>query len=59
LRASWAVDSRQEVRFGVHNLFDKTYAEHLNRANQDPFNPQAVQVNEPGRSVWVKYKYSF
>ncbi|MGI9277519.1 MAG: TonB-dependent receptor domain-containing protein [Endozoicomonas sp.] len=38
---------------GVENLFDKTYALHVNRASRDPFNPEAERVNEPGRQIWV------
>ncbi|MCM0614125.1 TonB-dependent receptor [Marinobacter sediminum] len=41
LTLSWAVD----------NLFDKTWAPHVSRANTDPFNPEAVRVNEPGRTL--------
>ncbi len=41
LTLSWAVD----------NLFDKTWAPHVSRANSDPFNPEAVRVNEPGRTL--------
>jgi iron complex outermembrane receptor protein len=42
------------VSAGIDNVFDNTYAYHVNRANQDPFNPDPVQVNEPGRSLWLK-----
>jgi iron complex outermembrane receptor protein len=41
LSLSWAVD----------NLFDNTWAPHVNHANTDPFNPEAVRVNEPGRTL--------
>jgi iron complex outermembrane receptor protein len=44
---------------GVDNLFDKTWADHLNGANQDPFNPDPVQVNEPGRVVWANWRRAF
>lgn len=40
------------LKAGVDNLFDKNYAEHLNRAND--FDPVQVQINEPGRSLWLK-----
>jgi len=40
LTLSWALD----------NLFDNTWAPHISRANTDPFNPDAVRVNEPGRT---------
>jgi len=42
------------LQVGVENLLDATYAYHVSRANSDPFNPEAVQVNEPGRSLWLK-----
>ncbi|NEV62151.1 TonB-dependent copper receptor [Thiorhodococcus minor] len=48
-----------ELRLGVDNVFDRTYAYHVNRANVDPFNPQAVQVNEPGRTVWARASVAF
>lgn len=48
-----------DLRFGVDNLFDRTYAYHVNRANLDPFNPQVVQVNEPGRSIWARLAVDF
>jgi len=44
---------------GVSNVFDTTYAYHVNRANVDPFNPQAVQVNEPGREFWLRVSAAF
>ncbi len=47
------------VSAGVNNLFDLTYAYHVNRASTDPFNPDAIQVNEPGREVWLKAKLLF
>ncbi|MDY6943678.1 MAG: TonB-dependent copper receptor [Pseudomonadota bacterium] len=50
----WHVDPAADVRFGVNNVFDVAYAYHVNRANVDPFNPEPIQVNEPGRVFWVK-----
>jgi iron complex outermembrane receptor protein len=44
---------------GVNNVFDRTYAYHVNKANVDPFNPDAVQVNEPGREIWLRVSASF
>ncbi len=44
---------------GINNVFDKAYAYHVNRANVDPFNPDAVQVNEPGREYWIRLSASF
>jgi len=52
LYGSAALGRRAEVRFGMDNVFDRTYAEHLNKPNL--FDPDPVRVNEPGRSVWVR-----
>ena len=41
LTFNWALD----------NLFDNTWAPHVSRRNSDPFNTEAVRVNEPGRTV--------
>lgn len=46
-----------ELRLGVSNLFDTTYADHLNRASA--FDPTEVQVNEPGRSVYLQLRAAF
>lgn len=48
---------RVEIGFGVNNVFDRTYAEHLNRFN--PMDPTPVKVNEPGRSYWIKAGMTF
>lgn len=40
-----------KINFGVTNLFDKNYANHLNRSNIS--DPTEVRVNEPGRSFFV------
>ena len=42
----------------VRNAFDRRYAEHLNRANLDPFNPDPVQVNEPGRGLFLAWEWA-
>ncbi|WP_242523112.1 TonB-dependent copper receptor [Thiocystis minor] len=47
------------LRLGIDNLFDRAYADHVNRANLDPFNPGAVQVNEPGRVLWARVSVDF
>ncbi len=45
------------LRAGVDNLFDKTYAEHASRANL--MDLDAVRVNEPGRTAWLKVTAEF
>lgn len=37
---------------GVDNIFDRNYANHLNRGNL--FDPDPVRINEPGRTFWVR-----
>ena len=59
LYGSYEIAKNAEVSFGIDNLLDKSYAYHVNRANVDPFNPEAIQVNEPGREVWLKGGFKF
>jgi iron complex outermembrane receptor protein len=42
---------------GVNNLFNRTYAKHLNA--EDVLTASQVRVNEPGRSIWLKALYRF
>jgi iron complex outermembrane receptor protein len=59
LYGSYKIFKSVKLSFGIDNLLDETYAYHVNRANADPFNPEAMQVNEPGRLVWIKGALSF
>lgn len=47
------------VSVGVDNLFDRHYAEHINRAGSPVigFDP-VVRVYEPGRNLWMKVNFS-
>ena len=45
------------ISFGVTNLFDQTYANHLSRSSS--FDPEVVQVNEPGRSFFLRASATF
>ncbi|WP_051484583.1 TonB-dependent copper receptor [Shewanella waksmanii] len=50
------------ISFGVENLFDITYAEHISRSgagNDIPGSEPLFQVNEPGRTAWLKLDYNF
>lgn len=42
---------------GVNNLLDSTYALHQSRASAA--DPRMVQVNEPGRALWIKGRFEF
>jgi iron complex outermembrane receptor protein len=56
VRAAWQADPRVRFSVGVENLFDKLYAEHLNRTGG--FAPAGFvptfRVNEPGRVLWFR-----
>ena len=56
----YSISKNTKVRFGVDNVFDKTYAEHVSRKNADLIaNPQALRVNEAGRTTWLKLETEF
>ena len=52
LSGRYALNKQVDVKLGVDNVFDRTYAEHLNRAND--FDPVQVQINEPGQNIWLR-----
>ncbi|HRJ52400.1 MAG TPA: TonB-dependent copper receptor [Candidatus Thiothrix moscowensis] len=52
------ISKNTKVRFGVDNVFDKTYAEHVSRRNLD-LNGTIERVNEPGRTAWLKLETEF
>jgi iron complex outermembrane receptor protein len=43
-----------ELQLGVENVFDRLYADHLNRSSL--FDVDQVRVNEPGRTFWVRLR---
>ncbi|MCB9990572.1 MAG: TonB-dependent receptor [Rhodospirillales bacterium] len=45
------------VNFGITNLFDTSYANHINRSNIS--DPTEVRVEEPGRSFYVQLSMPF
>lgn len=51
LFGAYNITENFQLTAGVTNLFDKTYANHLNK--KDGFNNE-VRVNEPGRSFYVR-----
>ncbi|MDP1627643.1 MULTISPECIES: TonB-dependent receptor domain-containing protein [Pseudomonadota] len=57
LFGTWQLASAVELRGGVANLLDTTYASHLSRGNG--FDPAVVQVNEPGRSAYLQMNLTF
>ncbi|WP_299494900.1 TonB-dependent copper receptor [uncultured Shewanella sp.] len=62
LNASWQHDLGILISLGIENLFNTTYAEHISRSgasNDAPGSEPMFQVNEPGRTTWVKVDYTF
>ena len=57
LYANYDINDSVSIDIGVDNLLDHTYAQHLNR--EDPSSGDQFQVNEPGRSAWVKLSAFF
>ena len=48
-----------QLTAGVDNLFDKTYAESVSRAGALVSGyEQTTRVNEPGRTLWVKWQFA-
>lgn len=54
----YSLNKTTKVRFGVDNLLDKTYAEHVSRRNLD-LNGTIERVNEVGRTAWLKLETEF
>lgn len=57
LYARMELGDHWSLNLGIDNVFDRTYAQHLNRANA--FDPVQVQVNEPGLSAWLRLGMAF
>jgi iron complex outermembrane receptor protein len=57
LFGSYAVNDKVVILAGVDNVFDKTYANHLARSNT--FDTSVTQVNEPGRTIYIKLEAQF
>jgi len=53
VKLRYEINNDWQLSAGITNLFDETYAYHVSRANMDPFNPEAISVNEPGRQFWI------
>ena len=55
LNGGYRIDRAMTLSAGIDNLFDKTYAEHVNAANAGLVGyVNTVRVNEPGRTFWLK-----
>lgn len=57
LYGAYQINRQSKISFGVDNVTDKTYAEHLNKPSA--FDTTVLQVNEPGRAYWAKVNVVF
>jgi len=59
----WRPVKDGQIAFGVDNIFDKTYAEHLSKSGTSSLASsgfeQTTRVNEPGRTFWLKGSIRF
>jgi len=56
LNGAYRIDQRFKLSAGIDNLFGKTYAEHVNAATVELAGyVNSVRVNEPGRTLWIKF----
>ena len=52
---AYRIDRRFTLSAGVDNVFNKTYAEHVNAATVGLAGyVNTIRVNEPGRTLWLK-----
>jgi iron complex outermembrane receptor protein len=56
LHAGYKIRKQWQIEVGVKNVFDKDYAQHLNKASAID---AGSQVDEPGRSFWVSMNAKF
>lgn len=61
LNGGYQLRERWQLTWGVDNLFDKAYAEHISRsgANGIAGYTQTLRVNEPGRTLWARLQTTF
>ena len=59
LQGRYQINTVFRIQGGIENLFNKTYAWHVNQVNKDPLNPASQRVNEPGRQFWLGAELSF
>jgi iron complex outermembrane receptor protein len=57
IHGRYAIATHWQLDAGIDNLFDRAYAQHLNRSSA--FDADQIQVNEPGRSAWIRVRYRF
>ncbi|XXQ68453.1 TonB-dependent copper receptor [Neisseriaceae bacterium B1] len=59
LNAGWRIHKNAIIQAGVDNVFNKTYAEFVNKAGNASAGIQTTRVNEPGRQIWLRAQVQF
>ena len=62
INASYKPNKSSQVSFGIDNLFDRDYYEHISRTDSALTGytvNTATAVNEPGRTFWLKGQLTF
>lgn len=60
VNAGYQVNQYLNASVGIDNLFNKTYAEHLNKAGSANFGYASNQiVNDMGRNFWAKLSFKY
>ncbi|MRN38626.1 TonB-dependent copper receptor [Neisseria sp. N95_16] len=59
LNAGWKINKNAILQAGVDNVFNKTYAEFVNKAGNASAGVQTTRVNEPGRQFWLRGQMQF
>lgn len=59
LNAGYDINRNWRLEAGVDNVFDRTYAQHVNRAYSSVFGDPTTRINEPGRTVWARLTATF
>lgn len=59
LYGGYDLTRKTRLKLGVDNLFDRLYAEHVNRAYAGVFGDPSQRIQEPGRTVWARLDTQF
>ena len=61
LNGGYRFNDRVKLIAGIDNVFDRTYAEHLNLSGSADFGYSAepVRIHEPGRTAWLKLHLAY
>ena len=59
LYAEYQINQQFTASIGVDNLFDDTYANHVNRVYNGLYGDPTQRINEPGRTFWANVSAHF